>query len=107
MPHYEIGFATIHDPSKLPEYIERVGKIIAAHGGEMIHAGPVKRTLEGSISLGGRSPDNGVIIRFPDEAAAVNMYNSPEYVALREFRKDMETALIVVVGEFGNSTTGS
>jgi uncharacterized protein (DUF1330 family) len=100
MAVYMVGFATIHDMSKMPEYVRRVHEIVAQHGGEFVYEGRYAQILEGSLEPAGLTPTTSIAIRFDDTAAANRMYDSDEYVALREFRKDAETATIVLVEEF-------
>lgn len=103
---YLIALTTLHNPAKLPEYVSRVHELVPRYDGEFVREGPVTHMLENSIDVGGKEPDTGVIIRFPDEEASLRFFNSPEYEELREFRSDMATTVLFLVGEFPSQPDG-
>lgn len=100
MTHYMIALTTVHDRSKLAEYAARVHEVVPKFNGEFVREGPVTHMLENSLPVGGQEVQTAHIMRFPDAQAALDFYNSPEYVELRDFRHDMATSAIFLLGEF-------
>jgi uncharacterized protein (DUF1330 family) len=80
MPGYVIGTLEVSDPSRLDEYVGRVGKTIERHGGRMLAAGPAAATWEGEAQ------SMAAVIEFPSVDAATRWYGSAEYRAIRHLR---------------------
>lgn len=94
MPAYMIVTAKIHDRQA---FIDGYGKAAAAligrFGGRYLIRGPGAQLLEGEFGDGGSI----VVSEWPDKAAALAFWNSPEYAeakALREGLADVQVLLI-------------
>src|SRR5439155_7703421 len=72
----------VTDPARYKEYLRLGDVAMAKHGGKFLARGGSPEALEG-----GWSPQRGVIIEFPDRAAAKRWYASPEYAAARKARE--------------------
>jgi uncharacterized protein (DUF1330 family) len=94
MPAYFIGEHRIIDEAAYQEYLRQVAPMIARFGGRYITRVGSHQVLEG-----GWRPNRVVIIEFPDIAALMGWYRSPEYeplIALRQ--RASEDVLIAVDG---------
>ncbi len=94
MPAYMIVTAKVHDRQA---FIDGYGKAAAAligrFGGRYLIRGPGAQLLEGDFGDGGSI----VVSEWPDKAAALAFWNSPEYAeakALREGLADVQVLLI-------------
>lgn len=74
--------AEVTDAEAYKRYAEAASPAIAKHGGVYLARGGKSERLEGDAR-----PRN-VVIQFPDFESAKACYNSPEYQAARENRKD-------------------
>ena len=92
MPAYVIYQGEITDPYKYEQYKPLSGASIKAAGGRLIVRGGDTESLEGEAP-----PGRTVVIEFPTRQAAVDWYNSADYVAAREIRKDAAIARMYVV----------
>ena len=83
MPAYLIIEAHITDPSRFAAYARAVPDVMARYGGEYIVMGGRQDTLEG------QPPHSRMVIsRWPDRAAALAFWHSPEYAAIKPLRAD-------------------
>jgi uncharacterized protein (DUF1330 family) len=82
----------ITDPEKYEQYKPLSGASIKAAGGRLIVRGGETDSLEGAAP-----PGRTVVIEFSTRQAAVDWYNSADYVAAREIRKDAAIASVYVV----------
>ncbi len=81
MSAYVIVEFTINDPDVYREkYAARAGQTANAHGAEVIANG------DWEILYGDTVGSSGVIVKFPDRAAALRWYHSPEYQQLIDVR---------------------
>ncbi|HVT22553.1 MAG TPA: DUF1330 domain-containing protein [Mycobacteriales bacterium] len=92
VPAYVIYQGEITDPDKYEQYKPLSGASIKAAGGRLIVRGGDTESLEGEAP-----PGRTVVIEFPTRQAAVDWYNSADYVAAREIRKDAAIARMYVV----------
>lgn len=93
MPSYIIYETTITDDSWRVEYGEKVGPLLAKHGGKVIVRDRAPARIEGSRSL----PSVVVVIEFPTRAAAEAWHNDPAYKPLHELRNTGSSAEVVLV----------
>ncbi len=78
----------ITDPSWGPEYGEKVGPLVAKHGGKVIIRSTDPVRLEGSRAL----PTVVVVLEFPTREAAQAWHADPEYKPLIDLRNTGSTA---------------
>ncbi|AWK86946.1 DUF1330 domain-containing protein [Azospirillum thermophilum] len=94
MPAYVIVDAKVTDPVAYEAYKSLSPAAIAAYNGRFLSRGGATEVLEGDWQ-----PNRIVVVEFPDMAAARAFYDSPQYLAAREARKDAaEFRMIVVEG---------
>ena len=67
----------INKPDLMAEYREKVGAIVASHGGRYLVRGGEYQTLEG-----GWTPPRVAMLEFPTYDAALGFYNSDAYKPL-------------------------
>lgn len=92
MAVYIVGHIDIEDRMGYAEYEAGFAEVFSAHKGEVLAVDDEPLTLEGE----GRG-NRCVILRFPDRAAALAWYNSPEYQRLAAIRWNASSALITLV----------
>ncbi len=80
------------DPAVMAEYSSKVNATIELYGGRKI-----VRTDDIAVIEGDWDPERMTIIEFPDRAAALRWYNSPEYAPLKEMRHGVSTANAIIV----------
>jgi uncharacterized protein (DUF1330 family) len=80
MSAYVVVEGTPRDKEALGRYASQAIPSIKTFGGEVIVFGPWQ------LLFGEAAYHNGMIIRFPDKAAALEWYNSPTYQALVDIR---------------------
>jgi uncharacterized protein (DUF1330 family) len=93
---YVVAETQVTDPSRVSDYLEAARPSIARHGGRYLTSTTAVNALEGEWPAAARL----VIIEFPDVAAAIAWYESPDYahaLAIRETALDRR--LLVVNGE--------
>ena len=83
MPAYWIARAKILDPVKYKRYADQVPAILARYGGRVLSRGAPYQTLEGPDTF-----ERFVLIEFDSMDAARRCFESPEYVAAAEHRRD-------------------
>lgn len=94
MSAYFIIQVDVLDAAAFEPYRQDGPAIIASHGGEYVVRGGDYQVLEGEPPL-----PRQVVIRFPDRAAALRWYESPEYRDLRALRqRSAKTNMILVDG---------
>lgn len=92
MPAYMIVRMNVTDMEQYKEYMKLSPDILKKYGGKFVVRGGEKVTLEGP-----EITDRMVMVKFDSIEAAQKMYNSPEYQAAIEVRKDAATGSFVVV----------
>jgi len=92
MPAYMVVRVNVTDMEQYSEYMKRTPSILEKYGGKFVARGGEKVTLEGP-----EVTDRMVIVKFDSVEAAKKMYNSEEYQAAIEVRKDAADASFVVI----------
>ena len=96
MAAYMIVFANVLDRKRFFEdYAQPTAALIARFGGEYVVRAPGVEALEGDLFAG----TSAVISRWPDKAAVMAFWNSPEYEALKAARAGLAHAHVMVVEE--------
>ena len=86
--------AKVHDRAALAAgYAPAAAKIAAAFGGTYLLRGPVSEQLEGESLVG----QSAVVLEFPDRAAAMAFYSSPEYAEAKKLREGIAEMSIALV----------
>jgi uncharacterized protein (DUF1330 family) len=92
MPAYVIYQGHVTDPTTYDRYKPLSAASIHAGGGRLIVRGGDVSPLEGDAP-----PGRTVVIEFPSTQAAVDWYNSADYVAARKVREGAAVARMYVV----------
>ncbi len=82
----------VHDPKSFTKYQTNVPALVARHGGELIVRDGAFEVIEGAWR-----PTSLVIIRFPDRQAIRNLFDDPEYAALKALRQSAASSSFVAV----------
>lgn len=94
MPAYLIVTAVLHDrPAFLEGYGAAAAKLVGKMGGRYRLMRPDGEVLEGA----GPSPVSVVIEEWPDKAAVMAFWNSPEYAEVRKLRDGLANCRVVLV----------
>jgi uncharacterized protein (DUF1330 family) len=97
MPAYIVVDAVIHDRVAFAAYGTETAKIVTRMGGRyLVLGGGQMETLEGSGFAG-----KAVVSEWPDKAAALAFWNSPEYALARKLREGICDARVVLVEGIG------
>jgi len=89
---YVIVDMDVRDPDQYAQYVALATPATAAAGGRYLVRGGTAVVLEGD-----RNPKRTAILEFPDLESAQAWYDSPEYTAARELRKDVATGSLIAV----------
>lgn len=81
MSAYLIIEAHITDPQRFAAYARATPALVARFGGRYVVMGGAQQSLEGE-----HAPARTVISQWPDRAAALAFWQSPEYAALKPLR---------------------
>ena len=106
-PYYMIADVSVTDfDTYMADYGSIAIPLIIAAGGEILVAAPEVATVEGDY------PNNWtVVIKYPSEAAATRLYNSPEYQAIIPIRHansdTTQSTIILAPGFVAPSDSGS
>jgi uncharacterized protein (DUF1330 family) len=92
MSAYLIANIDVKDAADYEEYKAKAPAVIRKHGGEYLVRGGAFIVLEGDWK-----PSRLVIVRFPDLAAAQDLFNDPEYRPLQALRQRVTESEIVAV----------
>jgi uncharacterized protein (DUF1330 family) len=90
---YYIGTYDIDDPARFKEYPPKVVALLPKYGGEIL-ASDVSATV-----VEGRARTMNAIIRFPSKAAALGLYNDPEYQEAKAIRQKSTSHCTMVLVE--------
>jgi uncharacterized protein (DUF1330 family) len=93
MAAYFIIEVDITDPSWGPEYGEKVGPLVAKHGGKVIARSTEPARLEGERPL----PTVVVMLEFPTPEAVQAWHSDPEYKPLIDLRNTGSTAEALLI----------
>lgn len=95
MPAFMIITAHVHDRDAfLAGYGPAAARLVAEHGGEYILRAPGASTLEGPDQDGA----SVAVSKWPDRAAALRFWNSPEYAAVKTLRHGIADCQVLLVG---------
>ena len=94
MAGYLIANYSIENQEQYQGYLAAVGPTIAAHGGEILVAGP------GSEAVEGEPRPITVVLKFPSKEALRGWYDSPEYQKIINLRTDNTEGSVVFADEF-------
>ena len=83
----------IHDGDMYRNYEKGFFPILKKHGGEFITYDDNIVNVEGDNDVTGRI----IIFSFPNEGAADNWYNDPEYQEISKFRRESTTTQLIKV----------
>lgn len=92
MSAYFLAQIAIDDPVAYEQYLDGFDAIFARYSGKVIAVDDSPAVLEGTWSQ-----TRVVLIRFPTEEDLRVWYESPEYQALAEFRRQASRADILLV----------
>ena len=92
MTAYILARINVTDMDQYKKYIALTPGIIAKFGGKFISRGGETITLEGEAET-----RRMVLLEFPSAEAAQNFYNSDEYQAAIEVRKDAAEGQFVIL----------
>lgn len=96
MPAWLIITARIHDREKFVSgYGPAAAELVAQFGGRYVVRAPGATLLEGE----GMDGASVVVSEWPDRAAAMAFWNSPEYAQVRPLRDGLADVQVMVVGE--------
>lgn len=88
---YWVGFADVSDPEGYKAYIAENAKAFRKYGGRFLTRGGKSETPEG------QTRSRTVVIEFPDYAAAVECYRSPEYASAMSLRQGKSVFDLAIV----------
>lgn len=94
MTAYLVACYTITDQEGYAPYPEAVAPTLVTYGGELIVGDFESHVLEGA------SHPVTVVVKFPSEVAALDWYNSPEYLAVVNLRTDHSVGTAVLVDQW-------
>ncbi|HYD86925.1 MAG TPA: DUF1330 domain-containing protein [Vitreimonas sp.] len=77
---------------ELAQYAKATEPLREAAGGKVVFRGPVARTI-----AGGDSPAMGIILEFPDAAAAASFFDNDAYRALTPLRDESFRRLQILI----------
>lgn len=81
MAAYLIIEARVTDPQGFAAYARATPAVVAQYGGQYVVMGGEQHSLEGE-----HAPARTVISLWPDRAAALTFWQSPEYAAIKPLR---------------------
>ena len=94
MPAYMIVTAKIADRDAfISGYGAVAGKLVAQFGGRYVLRGPGVELLEGQFGAGASM----VISEWPDKAAALAFWNSPEYAEAKRLREGIADCQVLLI----------
>ena len=94
MPAYMIVHATITDRDKfISGYAPAAARLVEQFGGHYVLRAPGTTVLEGDLDEGA----SVVISEWPDKAAALKFWNSPEYAEAKRLREGCAECRVAVI----------
>ena len=91
---YAYAKLTVTNPQALGQYRDVAGPALAKHGGKVESAAKEFTVLDGAPDV----PDAGVILSFPDKAAAVAWANDPALEHVHALRRSAGGSDILLLG---------
>jgi uncharacterized protein (DUF1330 family) len=96
MKHYAVAELDVTDPAWVPEYVEKVTKMVEARGGRYLARTTKIERIEGERE----APQVFLIIEWPSKEAAEAFYESDEYRPYRDSRqRGARNEFFLVAGE--------
>jgi uncharacterized protein (DUF1330 family) len=92
MPVYLVTSVEVTDPEKYKGYTAAGHASVLRHGGRFLAEGAAPAPVEGDWL-----PKRMAIVEFADKEAAMAFYNSADYRAAREKRRDAATFNMILV----------
>jgi len=94
MPAYMIVHATITDRDKfISGYAKAAAQLVEQFGGRYVLRAQGSTVLEGDLD----DNSSAVISEWPDKAAALSFWNSPEYAEVKKLRADCANCRVTIV----------
>ncbi|TDO95326.1 DUF1330 domain-containing protein [Marinomonas balearica] len=93
MKGYWIAFVDVHNQDQYQDYLALAPDALKKYGAKMLSRGENVTVIEGFDS----APDRAVVFEFDTYETALACYQSPEYQAAREHRKDCSHAHILIM----------
>ncbi len=94
MPAYMIVHATLTDrDSFISGYAPAAAKLVAQFGGRYVLRAAGATVLEGDLDEG----SSVVVSEWPDKAAALRFWNSPEYAEVKKLRQGCAECRVAVI----------
>lgn len=94
MPAYMIVTASISNREEfIAGYGARAAELVARFGGRYVIRAPGAMTLEGAVANGASI----VISEWPDKAAALTFWNSPEYAEAKALRQGLADCQVLLI----------
>lgn len=94
MSAFVVVHVTVKNPDKFQVYADAAPATIAEFGGEVLLRGQVKSVLSGA-----HGHQSVAVIKFPDQEAVSNWYNSPAYQALIPNRNQAADVVLISCDE--------
>lgn len=91
MSAYLIIEAHLTDPQRFAAYARATPAVVARHGGHYLVMGGEQQSLEGE-----HAPARTVVSHWPDRAAALAFWHSPEYTAIKPLRAGTGTFRVLL-----------
>jgi len=92
MSSYFIALINIHDPQRYEQYLAGFDQVFEKYNGKVIAVEDNPRTLEGKWPA-----ERTVVIHFQDDSELRKWYDSDEYQALAEYRREASIANIAII----------
>ena len=92
MSSYFIALINIHDEARYQDYLAGFDEVFENYEGQVVSVEDNPRVLEGEWPAG-----RTVLIKFPNDQALRNWYESPEYQRLARCRQEASVARIAII----------
>lgn len=92
MSSYFIALINIHDTALYDQYLAGFDAVFKRYKGQVVAVDDQPRVLEGDWPA-----RRTVLIRFPDDQALLNWYESPEYQGIARHRKEASVGNVAMV----------
>jgi uncharacterized protein (DUF1330 family) len=92
MTVYAIAQSRINDPAAMEKYVAAAGPTLKAHDVKLLALDETPAVIEGTLDYA-----RTVIIEFNDANAFHAWYDSPEYQAVRELRRNAAVGRFILV----------
>ncbi len=93
MKGYWIAFVDVNSPEQYQEYLQRAPTVLQTYGARILARSENLTALEGFEV----PPTRAVVLEFDSYEQAMACYQSPEYQAASEFRKEAAFAQVVIM----------